>query len=271
MAQEPVPKTEEEAQAFKTKYEGLMQASAPVGSELRDVLNERITRVYGLKAALNVLDVATEHSNRFVKALQNSTNPRTNRFYHEQIGNIDKTVQNLQGAAASILQTTENIITNNSRWREAVEAGHSDGLDWYFNNANRHAQDSISINTQYAEAIRAGDPQTARNLAQAATCYRNAAEARLVNRVLAEQWHCAGIAFFEAAAVRAAGNQRVSDLYTRASTFFKNAAEATLDNNIPLAFQLTEAGFALFNASEGLPNSRRALYSISQNYLGLDF
>ncbi len=271
MSQEEVPKTEEERLAFQAKWKGLIQNSHSGGAARGEELILRMNRLYGLKAALNVLDSAVAHRKRFLGALQNSTDPRKNSFYHEQIDNINKTIQNLQSAAASILHMIEILNTTRFSYlrelREPFDSADRDRLVRHCHDAIHHALYSNRYNIQYAEAIRAGDPQAARDLAQKAQSHTREAEFlysgidAAIHRpdrevatygTLSLRRYSEAAAFFEAANEVGAGNQRNADLYAQAATYYRHAREAKLVHNKALTEQwygLAETSFLAVNPS----------------------
>ena len=264
-----LPKTKDELTAFETMCEGLIRTNALGNADLIEQFNKHFTQLYGLKVALNVLDAAKEHRNRFLRALENPKAPeaivaegedsavsKMSCFYHQQINNVDKTIQNLQRAAASILQTVESINDHSEFLRITNRRDEDEDIIDCLKKATGHALASMLRNTQYVEAVRAGKPAAARGFVQQAELFSSAMECgiranqaragqdggEVVNMNASELYRAARDFFNTAAGAKERGNEELAALWIQSASCCRSSAEATIAQNEALARRWGDAG-----------------------------
>ena len=293
---EVLPKTEREWIAFYPKLEEVRGTNALEDGELMPDFNGYSIKLYGLKAVLNVLDIAKEHRNRFLQALHEAKAPEVivegredcvvfqmSRFYHQQINNVDKTIQNLQKAAASILEAAESINTRDQSWSMTHRGDVDERIVTCFREAQGHALDSMFRNTQYAEEVRVGNPEAARDFTQWAVDH--ALQSKLFSSAmeygvlchqaqqhedsrLVELYARAQDNFWYAA--RAEGRGRgEAPFYNKVATYYSKAAQARIDQNQDLAGRLENAGLSSSHAAKliGTRDEEAAnLYIVAASY-----
>ncbi len=244
MSSEEVPKTDEEVLASRSKWEGLIENSAPENKKEQDQLGLCITRLYGLKAAVNVLDLARLHRNYFLNAPKNNIDLEENSFYHEQSNSIN-TIQELHSAVVSILKATRIMVRCYPEWHLARDFKEEcDHIDWEqggppdpptlnlasfrsnigFDTAFRHlealmhySEEVMHSSTRYAEAVRD----------------QNIQQAHVFKTKV--QW-----------------SSQIVGFCLQAEIYFQNEVEASTHGNDYLSEQWLSAGELSFEAAEAL-------------------
>ncbi|MBM3856670.1 MAG: hypothetical protein FJ390_01745 [Verrucomicrobia bacterium] len=109
---EELPRTEHKLEMFLKKYDVQIRKVA------ENNIKSAITRAYGYKAALYVLNIANEYRNKFLNAFETTENLRKYQVHLQNIKKVNQIIWELKRRKKQILQQTEETINRGAQWKK---------------------------------------------------------------------------------------------------------------------------------------------------------